>query len=69
MFARPHMAGMNDFLKRFLRERGQVVNSTSHAWYCSSLGGSKKGGKRVCADPRILLLNSLINTLIVTALI
>ena len=53
MFARPYMAGMNDFLKRFLRERGQVVNSISHAWYYSSLGGSEKAGKRVCADPRI----------------
>ena len=53
MFARPHMAGMNDFSKRFLRERGQVVNSISHAWYCSSLGGSEKGDKRVCVNPRI----------------
>ena len=27
MFARPHMAGMNEFLKRFVPKRGQVVNS------------------------------------------
>ena len=53
MFARKHMTGMKDFLKRFVRERGQVVNSISHAWYGSSLGGSEKGGKRVCACPRI----------------
>ena len=51
MFGGPHIAGLNEFLQR-LCESG-ASRKLSPVWYCSSLGGSEKPGKRVCADTRI----------------
>ena len=66
MFGRRHMAGLNEFLQRF-GESG-ASRKLSPVWYCSSLGGSEKAGKRICADPRIYYYKQL-NTLIVTPII
>ena len=66
MFGRLHMAGLNEFWQRFVRKGASL--KLSPAWYCSSLGGSEKAGKRICADPRIYYYKQL-NTLIVTPII
>ena len=52
MFARLHMAGMNELFEAVFARAG-TSRKLSPVWYCSSLGGSEKAGKRVCAYPRI----------------
>ena len=66
MFARPHMAGLNDFLKRFVQKRAS--RKLSHAWYCSSLGGSEKTQVSEFVLIRGYTIKQL-NTLIVTPII
>ena len=45
------MAGLNDFCSG-LCESG-ASRKLSPVWYFSTLSGSEKAGKRICADPMI----------------